>query len=274
MLDLQPPLRLEGFGADGHHPVAVDGVSLLVDRQAAVRVAVKGDAKIIPAVLHRGAQGLKMRRAAALVDVDAVRLVIQILHLQRETAEQIPRRGRGRAVRAVDEHAQGLQILHGGGQVVEIILRREAAGHDLADLAVRLDGQLTLAQDQLLDARLERVAELEALGREHLDAVVLVRIVRGGDDHARVRVQIDRQICDRRRRDDAKQDRVAAAGRQARDERAFEHVGGNARVLADDDGRLRAGIVRERDGCRLPDAVGELRVQRLVGHAADAVGPK
>ena len=188
--------------------------------------------------------------------------------------------------------ANALRLLSLSPAVLELVKDGAlSAGHARALLPVKDEAQqLSLAQKvmalglsvrqtealckKLLDARLERVAELKALGREHLDAVVLVRIVRGGDDHARIRVQIDRQICDRRRRDDAKQNRVAAAGRQARDERAFEHVGGNARVLADDDGRLRAGIVRERDGCRLPDAVGELRVQCLVGHAADAVGPK
>ena len=103
---------------------------------------------------------------------------------------------------------------------------------------------------------------------------MLIRIVRGGNDDARVRVQIDRQICDGRRRHHAEQNRVAAAGRQTCDERALEHIRRNARVLADDDGRLRAGIVAERDGRRLPHAVGKLCVQRFIGNAADAVSPE
>ena len=98
--------------------------------------------------------------------------------------------------------------------------------------------------------------------------------LRGGNDDACVRMQIDRQICNGRRRDHAEQNRVAAAGCQSRDERALEHIRGNARVLADDDGWLRAGIVAERDRRRLSHAVSKLRVQRFIGNAADAVSPK
>ena len=41
--------------------------------------------------------------------------------------------------------------------MIEIIFRRKAAGHDLPDLAVRSDGQLSILQDQVFDARFERV---------------------------------------------------------------------------------------------------------------------
>ena len=133
-------------------------MTLLVDGQAAVGVAVERDAKIVPAGFDRVAERFQMRRAAAVIDVDAVRLVVQILRLQREAAEQIPRRGRSRAVGAVDEHAQRLKPVDSRGQMVEIIFRRKAAGHDLPDPAVRLDGQLPVLQNQLLNARFERVA--------------------------------------------------------------------------------------------------------------------
>ena len=133
-------------------------MTLLVDGQAAVGVAVERDAKIVPAGIDRVAERFQMRRAAAVIDVDAVRLVVQILRLQREAAEQIPRRGRGRAVGAVDEHAQRLKPVDSRGQMVEIIFRRKTAGHDLPDPAVRLDGQLAVLQNQRLNARLERVA--------------------------------------------------------------------------------------------------------------------
>ena len=158
--------------------------------------------------------------------------------------------------------------------MIEIIFRRKAAGHDLSDPAVRPDGQLALLQNQCLDPRFQRVVQLEALGREHFDAVVLIRIVRGRNNDARVRMQIDRQKRHRRRRDHTQHDRVAAAGRQPRDQRALQHVGGNARILADHDGRLRAGIIRKRNRRRLADPVGKLCIQRLVCHAADAVSPK
>ena len=71
----------------GHHLVAVNDAALLVDGQAAVGVAVERDAEVIAAGFDRVAERFQMRRAAAVIDVDAVRLVVQILRFQREAAE-------------------------------------------------------------------------------------------------------------------------------------------------------------------------------------------
>ena len=46
-----------------------------------------------------------------------------------------------------------------------------------------------------LDGRFDGVVELLALGREELDAVVVVRVVRGGDDDAGVGAQRTRQVA-------------------------------------------------------------------------------
>ena len=67
--------------------MAVDRPSLFVDGQAAVRIAVKGNAEVVSALPDSLAQPVQMGRAAAVVDVHAVRLVVQIVRLQRETAE-------------------------------------------------------------------------------------------------------------------------------------------------------------------------------------------
>ena len=48
--------------------------------------------------------------------------------------------------------------------MVEIVFRRKAAGHDLTNLSMRFDRQLSVLQNQILDARFERVVQLEALG--------------------------------------------------------------------------------------------------------------
>ena len=75
-------------------------------------------------------------------------------------------------------------------------------------------------------------------GREELDAVVVVRIVRGGDHDAAIGAQRARQVRDGRRRHRAHQLHVDAGGDQPGFQRGLEHVVGDARVLADDHHRL------------------------------------
>ncbi len=69
--------------------------------------------------------------------------------------------------------------------MIEMYSARDCRDRDLRRSRRASGGQLSL-QNFFFDLRFERVAQLEALVREHLDAVVLVRIVRGGDDDARV----------------------------------------------------------------------------------------
>ena len=82
----------------------------LVHQQAAVGVAVEGDAQIIPAGDDSPGQGLQMGGAAAVVDVDAVRLRVDEVRLKRERPEQVRRGGAGRAVGAVHQHPQAGQV--------------------------------------------------------------------------------------------------------------------------------------------------------------------
>ena len=156
--------------------------------------------------------------------------------------------------------------------MVEIAIHQQPAVHHLTERGMCFDGKRLRLQDERLDLLLQRVAELEALGGEHLDAVVLERIVRCRDHDARVGVRIDRQIRHARRRDHAEAHNVAAAGRQARDERRLEHIRGNARVLADDDRRLPAALFGKRNGGSLPHAVRKVAGERFIHNAANAVG--
>ena len=84
--------------------------------------------------------------------------------------------------------------------MIEIFFLQRRAARHLPEVTVRLDRQLAGLQDQLFDLRLQRIAQLEAFARKQLDAVVLIRIVRRGDNRARVRVQLNRQkMCIRDR---------------------------------------------------------------------------
>src|SRR5207248_7098281 len=81
-----------------------------------------------------------------------------------------------------------------------------------------------------LDLLLRCVGELVPLGVEELDAVVLRRVVRGGDDDA----EVEREQRDSRCRKDTAEDCVAADGDDAARERLLELDTGCARVPADE----------------------------------------
>ena len=85
------------------------------------------------------------------------------------------------------------------------------------------------------------------------------RVVGGGDDHARVGAVLAHQIGHRRRGDDAQQLHVRAHAAQAGGQGAFQHVTGDARVLADEDARLVFRFARQHRRGRPADAHRQLR---------------
>ena len=149
----------------------------------------------------------------------------------------------------------------------------------LADLSGgRADCFDFAAENEVLDLLLDLVVELVAVVPEKFDAVVLVGIVRGGDDDAGIRAQAARDVGDARRRQRPDEQHVHAHRKDAGDEGVFQHVAGKPRVLADDDlvrCRDRAAAVQLFENVR--GGAAELqrgfRGDRFdVGRAANAVG--
>ena len=143
----------------------------------------------------------------------AVGRVADRVHLGAAALERVRREPGVGAVRAVDGDPQAAQV---GAEALEDVLQVRVGG----DLDV-LDRPLVDAGrrgEQLLDLLLGRVGQLVPLRVEELDAVVLGRVVRGGDDDA----EVEREQRDRRRRQDAAEDAVAAGRDDAARERLFE----------------------------------------------------
>ena len=78
-----------------------------------------------------------------------------------------------------------------------------------------------------------RVGQLVAAGGEQLDAVVRHRVVRGGDHHAEVGVELADQVRDGRGRQHTDPDRVGAGGGEPGDDGGLEHLAAGAGVAAD-----------------------------------------
>ena len=133
----------------------------------------------------------------------------------------------------------------------------------------RRAGELVGAPDELLQLVLDRVVELQPVGVEDLEAVVLGRVVRRGHhDPGRV-VAVGGEERQRGRRHDADDvDRHAQARRAGRD-RGHEHVARAPRVLPDDDGAARPDEALRRRAAERERGRG---LQVDVGDAADAVG--
>ena len=109
---------------------------------------------------------------------------------------------------------------------------------DSSDLPVGLAGDLVGAvQDDILNFFLQLVGELEALPVKDLNAIVLKGVVRSGDDDAGVGLLIQRHPGHRRRRDGSQIQHVGPGGAQPPNQRPFQQVAGDARILADGEQR-------------------------------------
>ena len=118
---------------------------------------------------------------------------------------------------------------------------------------------------------LDVVGELEAVGAEQLDAVVVERIVRGRDHHAEIGAHGAREHADRRRRDRAGEQDVHADRGEAGDQRGLDHVAGEPGILADEHAVAMVAAAKDQPR-RLPDLERQLRRDHAVGAAANAVG--
>ena len=209
--------------------------------------------------------------AAAGVDVGAVGPVEQHRDLRAGLLERQRRRQVHGAVGAVDgdlhpaeverdalDHVPGV-ALHGA---LELLGAAELGAGQRLQVVVL---------DVRLDLGLFLVAQLEAVPGEELDAVVGEGVVRGADDDAGVRAALVHQRGEPRRRDHAGDLHARAAAGQAGRERRLEHRAAEPRVAADDEQRVRAGLLRQHDGRRAAHLHGELGRQQVAGDPTDAV---
>jgi hypothetical protein len=258
---------------DPEHLIAVDEAALGVHGNAAISVTVECEPDVGPAGPDERGERRRVGRPAVAVDVVAVGSVM-------EDGDPGPGRGEdrrsdavGRAVGDVDDDVETRRVSRAGqlSPVIHVPPEQVAGVERPAEPVRRGSRQLVGAPDQRLELILERVVELQPVPVEHLETVVLGRIVRGRDHDPRLERALGGQEGERRGRDHPHLVDVDAKAGGARRDRGNEHVPGTARVLADHDGARRAD-----DAVRRGAAQGdrERGAQVDVGDAPDPVRAK
>ena len=264
------PTRLAQVpGDDRDQLVAVADLAAPVDGDHPVAVTVEGEADRRPGGDDAGGQLLGMGRAAAFVDVAAVRIGGQRLDGGPEPLEDRGCGAEGGTVGAVEDHVQAAEVDRKGAlELAQIVVERalklaRAPDPGLRACSARAGG------DVGLDRLLLVVGQLAAVAGEELDPVVLPGVVRGRD-HRR---QVEAMATDENRRGGRRQhpgDQGVAAGLgDSGGEARLEHRPGLARVANDQDLRVRrvAG-----GGGGAAQRHGQLGRHDIAGDAADAVG--
>ena len=273
---VQTTLFLHVHGQQGDDLVAVDLLTLLVAGEAAVRVAVKGDAAVKAALDDSLFQIVQMGAAHTGVDVLSVRLHADKGTLCAQTGEQLPGYCCRGTVGAVDADVQAGQVaVDGLIQVVGVILDAVGAVGHAAHIVA--GGQLearALIVDIGFNFVLHLVRQLVAGAGENFDAVEFHRVVRRRDDHAGVGVVLAHQIGHGGSGDDAQTLNVRAHAAQTGGQGSFQHITGLAGVLADEDTGLVASAAGQHGGSAASDEHRHLTGQVCTSHAAHTVGTK
>src|SRR5918993_2566451 len=182
---LFPALQIQRH--EGHHLVAVDDPSVLVDHDQPVRISIERDPDVRAAGDDGLLQDLRVSRPTAGVDVEPVRLHAEGDNVGAQLPQGLGSDVVGGAVSAIDDDLEAVEpkpFRESRLHMVDIATAGIVDAPRAPDL-VRRD-ELYAGLDLPLDRLLGLVAELVAVRSEQLDAIVRKGIVRGGDHYADV----------------------------------------------------------------------------------------
>ena len=267
---IQPVLLLHELGADIHDVVAVDDIALLVHRQAAIRVAIKGEAHVQAVFHHELLQLADMGGAAVHVDVQAVGPVGNHIGIGPQGVKHALGHLPGAAVGAVQAD---LEVFIGpggqGDQVADVAVAAGRIVHGAADGVPLGVGQGFVRVQIGLDALQQALLHFLPVAVDELDPVVMIGVVAGGDHDAAVKVVRTGDVGHAGGAGHMQQISVRPGGGEAGAEGRLIHVAGATGVLADDHlGFVILAIVPAQVAA---DLEGMVHGQVLIGFPAEAV---
>ena len=183
----QPPLLLHIPPAGIKDIVAVEQTAFLIDGDQPVRVSVKGKADVIAALAHHALQAFRMSGSAVCIDVHAIWLAMDDIHLRTHRPQGLRSGRRRAAVGQIEGDPHPVQVhVHDAHEPFLIDLQPLAPADHAAHVIVQRRRHVDLAVDIVLDLCFDLWIHLAAFAVEELDAVVMIRIMRRADHDAAV----------------------------------------------------------------------------------------
>jgi hypothetical protein len=252
--------------------VAVDDFPGLADEKGTVSIAIEGHAEASVLGDDTLLQTLKMERTAASVDIAAIRRYTHRDNIGTERAEKLGAELVGGAIGAIQNDAETGKAGSGknaAAKKIEIFSVERFVGDEKGRLFRGRTG--AMLEDVGFKSFFDGVRELHARVRKKLYAVVLIRIVGSGNDHAGLKIILADEAGDAGRSDDAGKGDGGTGLRETRGEESGNVRAGLSCVHADKNvsgGVLAEQISGERTAGGVKSGVVE---RRSAGDAADAV---
>lgn len=260
--------------------IAVDDFAGLRDEERAVGIAVEGHTELSALGDDALLQTLEIKRAAAGIDVAPIGRNTHGDDFSAERAEKLRPELIGGAIGAVENHAEAGEIGAGksaAAQEIEIFgVQRCVGSGERGIWGGRAGAMLKNVGFELF---FDGIGELHARVREKLDAIVLVRIVRGGDDHTGLKIILADEAGDPGSGNDSRKSNRCAGMLQPRSEESGDVRAGFASIHADQGvgsgvfaeqissertaGGKKRGVIERRSAGKTADAVGS---EELFGH--------
>ncbi len=272
----QPSPAQQSQGANAQNMVAICHPAGVVRHDTAVAVTVEGDPQVGPVALYQGDHDLRMGGAAHAVDILAVGPHSDGDDLRPQLDEDLRRHLVGGPMGAIDHDLEAVQLQfpgEGALQKGDIAAAGIVDAEGLADLGGCGPGPLYLRiGHQLLHVGFYLIGQLETISGKELDAVVLIGIVGGGNDHPGVGSHRGSDEGDSRGGQRTQKQCIHPHGTDACGDGILQEVTGNAGVLAHHDVFPPGAVFNDvsQDPSQLQ---GHLRGHGMdVGHPPNPVG--
>ena len=232
--------------------VTGDDIPLLIHAQAAVSVAIEGKTDIQTVLHYELLQALNVGRTSIVIDIRAVRLVVDNISISSQSIEHRLCNVLAGAIGAVQANLDTLEGIDAQrDQITHITVAACHIVHSAADVLAVREGKLRpvlikdieLAVDVVLHQQQSFLGHFLAVAVDQLDAVIVVGIMAGRDHDAAIEVIHTGDVGHRRRGSDVQQVGVCARSSQTGHQTILEHIRATAGILANDDaGRLIVAI--------------------------------
>ena len=217
--------------------VAGEHIALFIHAEAAVTVAVEGKAHIQALFHHKFPEAFNMGGAGVFVDVAAIRFRVDHIGLGSQSIKHAFCHVPGRTVGAIQAHFHTLKRVQSqADQVTDITVAARHIVHSAADIPARCQRNgVQLAVQIIFHQGDDLRVHLLARTGEKLDAIVIIRIMGGGDHDAAVKAIGSGHIGNRRGGGDVKQAGFRTGCGNAAGQGVLKHITGPPGVFADDD---------------------------------------